>query len=210
MAETIRACRREDIPTVAGMFSRVFLTEAGAGGRAGALFRRTGVRRPTPPRRGALTCVRRHHRSGARLHRRVAAAHGPAGPQHRGCRRRLADGRAARTASHSRRAAAARFSLRPAGSFLQRDVERHFAAHVAEGRRRAADGDERRLAAHPAPRRLGDAYGRKRVCAGRVAEPAGEDRRPCHPGAQQTPALVHCRGRRFHRRGRHRGRDQQT
>lgn len=27
MAETIRACRREDIPTVAGMFSRVFLKE---------------------------------------------------------------------------------------------------------------------------------------------------------------------------------------
>ena len=32
MAETVRACRREDIPTIAGMFSRVFRKRPGAPG----------------------------------------------------------------------------------------------------------------------------------------------------------------------------------
>ncbi len=46
MAETVRACRREDIPTVAGMFSRVFLKQTARAGRwPGALLRRVGVRR---------------------------------------------------------------------------------------------------------------------------------------------------------------------
>ena len=75
-----------------------------------------------------------------------------------------------------RGAAAALVPHRSAGSFVQRNGQRHLAAHVGEGRRRAPGGLEPRLGARAAPCRLRDQRCRHRVPAGVAAAPG---RRRC-------------------------------
>ncbi len=190
MAETIRACRREDIPTVAGMFSRVFLKQT------------------RPPADGLVRYFDKLvfdgelHRGEARSRVFVDAAGQVRGFIGVWPRPMLLQGRNIEAA-----AAGSLMVERPeqhptAGARLLRaflsgpqdlsfsetsnDISQRMWQKAGGERLTATSVDWLRILRLS---RLGDAHGRKRVCAGRVAEPAGEDRRSCHPGAQQTPLL---------------------
>ena len=124
MAETIRACRREDIPSVAGMFSRVFLKQ-----------KRAASRRPGPTISSELVFGGQLHGGEARSRVFVDKAGEVRGFIGMWPRPMLLQGRSIEAAaagslmversggeSDRRRAVAALVPHRSAGSFVQRDV----------------------------------------------------------------------------------------
>ena len=136
MAETIRACRRDDIPIVADIFARVFLKQRRAPGDDLANYFEElvfgGEQNGGEPRSRVFVD-------------KAGAVRGFIGIWPR---RMLLQGRTIEAAAAGslmvdrpqenpgrRRAAAAFVSLRSAGSFVQRNRQRHFTAYVGARRR---------------------------------------------------------------------------
>ena len=208
MAETVRACRREDIPTVAGMFSRVFLKQQRT--PADELVRYFDE----------LVFDGRLHRGEARSRVFVDAAGEVRGFIGVWPRPMILQGRNIEAAA--------------AGSLMVEQPEQHPAAgarllraflsgpqdlsfsetsnHISQGMWQKAGG-ERLTATSVDWLRILRPAGFVTHMAGTAfapagwLEPTGEDRRSSHSCAHRAPLFDVARARRLHRRGRHRRRD---